>query len=77
MTCDEKCHLSTSLLATASSCSLSSAMEGGSSVEVGSALIVGVAAEAEGVAGGGIREDSALTWGEAGSGLVGGLVTNT
>ena len=52
-------------------------MEGGSSAEVGSALMVGVAAEAEGVAGGGIREDSVLTWGEAGSGLVGGLVTNT
>ena len=52
-------------------------MEGGSSAEVGSALMVGVGAEAEGVAGGGIREDSVLTWGEAGSGLTGGLVTNT
>ena len=45
-------------------------MEGGSSADVGSALMVGVAAEAEGAAGGGIREEAGLVGeGEMGSGL--------
>ena len=68
-------HLSTSLFATASSCSLSSAMEGGSSTDVGSALMVGVAA---GVGGGGMREASALAGEEPDSVLTEGeAVTNT
>ena len=47
-------------------------MEGGSSADVGSALMVGVAEE-EGVAGGGMREEAGLA-GEMGSGLA---ATNT
>ena len=61
------------MLATASSCSLSSAMEGGSSADVGSALMVGVAEADEGAAGGGMREEAGLA-GEMGSGLA---ATNT